>query len=122
MKPFVFEKTLKTGDKATLLCELSDGTLPVSFSWFRDGQRFFGDETAKIDTQEDFSTIRFKSISGKDVGNYTCSASNSHGIDSFTARLVVKSEFPCEFRVLKSNSSFPLISSSSILDHKANEC
>jgi len=96
IKPFAFEKSLKTGDKVIILCELNDGSLPVTFNWLKDGHRYFGDETTKIITEEDFSHIRIKNIAGKDIGNYTCSASNSHGMDSFTARLVVKSEFPCE--------------------------
>lgn len=95
IKPFAFEKSLKTGDKVVILCELSDGSLPVTFNWLKDGHRYFGDETTKIITEEDFSHIRIKSIAGKDIGNYTCSASNSHGMDSFTARLVVKSEWYC---------------------------
>ena len=93
IKPFAFEKSLKTGDKASIQCELSDGSLPVTFHWLKDGHRYIGDEATKIITEDDFSQIRFKSISGKDIGNYTCSASNSHGMDSFTALLIVKSEW-----------------------------
>lgn len=98
MNPFEFQKSLKIGEKTTIVCELKDGSLPVTFVWMKDGHRFFGDEISKIDTEEDYSTIRFKSISSKDIGNYTCSASNSYGMDGFTAELLVKSELPMVYK------------------------
>ena len=48
--------------------------------------------TARVITEDDVSTIVFKSVGPAQTGNYTCVAENSFGSDSFTARLSIRCE------------------------------
>ncbi|KAH8022254.1 hypothetical protein HPB51_023132 [Rhipicephalus microplus] len=87
--PFSFPTDLSEGSSAQVFCAISKGTLPVYFTWFKDGQTVSGDNV-KVTTSETFSALRISQVSATDVGNYTCFAKNLQGSDSYSVKLEVR--------------------------------
>ncbi|KAK8780167.1 hypothetical protein V5799_018495 [Amblyomma americanum] len=90
IQPFSFPKQHRLGKDITVSCFATEGQPPLSFAWSKDG--------AKIDNGKKFtiehvagkiSTLAIHKVTGADVGNYTCTVSNSVGSDRFTAALLV---------------------------------
>ena len=88
--PFEFPKQVNAGDSVTVVC-VAKGSSPVRYEWSKDGLAF-SRETASIVASDELSTIHIKSLQATHAGNYTCTASNAFGSDSFSARIRVQSE------------------------------
>lgn len=87
--PFDFIPSLKSGDRTGVYCQAS-GSLPIVFEWYKNGVLLKDNDLLKIvKNEEDASSLKFKSISPLDSGNYTCSASNNYGVDRYTATLII---------------------------------
>ncbi|XP_076334946.1 cell adhesion molecule Dscam1-like isoform X7 [Tachypleus tridentatus] len=90
IQPFYFPTRPKLGTQVTAFCGLSEGTLPVTFSWKKDGQPINElEDKVHILTQKDNSQLKLKNLNAVDVGNYTCVISNAVGSDSHTSYLVM---------------------------------
>ena len=89
--PFEFPSRLSVGDKAVVSC-IATGSLPIRFEWLKGGHAFSKD-IASLVTSEDLSTIHIKTLQATHADNYTCTASNDFGSDSFTTRLRVKCKY-----------------------------
>ena len=116
--PFEFPSQANVGDKVRVMCSVS-GASPVRINWLKDGAPL-PDSLARVLTEDDFSTIAFKSLSPAQAGNYTCLAENSFGSDRFTARLSII----CESRPRAENSvmlTMPKFSSS-VVDSQTSGC
>lgn len=92
--PFEFPVHSNAGDKISASCLVS-GSSPVKINWLKDDIPL-SPSTAKVITEDDISTIVFKSVGAAQTGNYTCVAENSFGSDRFSARLSVKCESESE--------------------------
>jgi len=91
IKPFAFGVSPRPGGRETIHCTVSEGSLPLSFTWLKDAIRLKDTENIKIvNVEEDASSLKIKSVSPFDSGNYTCSVSNAFGVDDFTASLFVR--------------------------------
>ncbi|XP_022257357.1 titin-like [Limulus polyphemus] len=91
---FGFPQKVDLGGRVQMVCNLNKGSVPVSFSWTKDGQTIQDGERIEIGSWNDVSSyVMIHSVSPEDIGNYTCSATNRIGTDSFTANLVA-SEAP----------------------------
>ncbi|GBL76503.1 Titin [Araneus ventricosus] len=90
IQPFQFPSQIKRGDIANLMCSLARGSLPVRFTWIKDGKPIENRQTVNIVSNEGFSNLVIKSVDETSVGNYTCIVSSSFGSDNFTAQLKVK--------------------------------
>ncbi|KAL3256324.1 hypothetical protein MRX96_046609 [Rhipicephalus microplus] len=84
--PFSFPTDLSEGSSAQVFCAISKGTLPVYFTWFKNGQTVSGDNV-KVTTSDRFSVLQILQVSATDVGNYTCFAKNLQGSDSYSVKL-----------------------------------
>lgn len=73
-----------------LTCGIEGGAAPFRFEWYKDGKRVHQTTTLTIITSDIVSNIRFKTLAMTDSGNYSCSASNSYGSDSFTTEVIVE--------------------------------
>ena len=89
IRPFEFEKGLKKGDMVSATCDITKGTPPLKFEWFKNHKPITEDDVIKIRTSEDVSTIKFKSLRASDSGEYKCIVRNNGGSESFSAVLTV---------------------------------
>ncbi|KAH6928160.1 hypothetical protein HPB50_012349 [Hyalomma asiaticum] len=94
IKPFSFAKVASKGEKLSILCFVSGGTPPFSFSWLKDGKEVQSTETMKVKTESDFSLTIIDSIDERSAGNYTCIVKNIFGFDTHSAYLDVEGKFP----------------------------
>ena len=93
MKPFEFDSGLKTGVRTGVTCLVTEGLTPLTFHWFKDGVALKETDVTKIYTNEDMSSLSFKSLRANDSGEYKCSVSNNEGVDSFGAVLTVRGKY-----------------------------
>ncbi|XP_042147261.1 Down syndrome cell adhesion molecule-like protein 1 homolog [Ixodes scapularis] len=87
--PFSFPTDLSEGASVQVFCAISKGTLPVYFTWLKDGKTL-RETRAKITTADKFSVVQIDAVAPVDVGNYTCFAKNLQGTDSHSAMLEVR--------------------------------
>ncbi|KAL3203344.1 hypothetical protein MRX96_041926 [Rhipicephalus microplus] len=90
IQPFAFPKDPRANSKIVMSCNAHVGTEPISFAWFKNGQRVVSD--TKVQTKafsETVSILTLLDVTSEDVGNYTCQATNRYGTDSLTAELVL---------------------------------
>ncbi|XP_075526205.1 cell adhesion molecule Dscam2-like [Dermacentor variabilis] len=95
IQPFSFPKNHPVGKDVTATCFATEGVLPLSFAWLKDGKKLAsGSKFAVRNPLDKMSTLIIHKVSGADIGNYTCQVSNEAGDDVFTAGLVVTVEPP----------------------------
>ncbi|KAH7975126.1 hypothetical protein HPB49_024198 [Dermacentor silvarum] len=95
IQPFAFPKDPRASSKIVISCNAHVGTEPISFAWFKNGERVR--TGTKVQTKvlgETVSILTLLEVSAEDVGNYTCQAGNRFGTDSITAELVLTAEPP----------------------------
>ena len=85
-------ETLKEGSYFTTLCAAYSGSVPLFFSWFKDGQAIpkQSNEITVNSASEMQSILSVKKVKAKDSGNYTCSVRNAFGEDSHSIKLIVR--------------------------------
>lgn len=71
-----------------LICK-AEGSQPISYKWTKDGNPL---SLKKYEAHE--YTLTIESLAISDDGNYTCTASNSFGSNSYTYTVVVFGKFP----------------------------
>ncbi|KAL3180809.1 hypothetical protein MRX96_037231 [Rhipicephalus microplus] len=90
IKPFSFAKVASKGDKISIICLVTEGTPPFSFSWSKDGKEIQTTENVKVKTESDYSLTIISSIDERSAGNYTCIVKNIFGFDTHSAYLDVE--------------------------------
>ena len=92
----MLSSVLTLGARSRVLCGLTRGDPPVSFSWLKDGHSIEEAESSRqvtITLVDDFSSLLTIPRLGRGhAGNYTCLASNEAGTDHFTAILHVQGD------------------------------
>ncbi|KAK8785223.1 hypothetical protein V5799_008406 [Amblyomma americanum] len=89
---FVFPPQVALGDEIIVPCVVRKGTTgPYRIQWRKDGGTLEDSGRVSVSSAHSKSsaTLRIASLRPEDVGNYTCTAANSFGSDSFTAALIV---------------------------------
>lgn len=92
--PFAFQDDQNfKGMRAHISCAVSQGDLPLTFQWFKDGQslssmKFAGANVVSYDGHS--SSLSIDSVTSGHSGNYTCITTNEAGTASYTARLMVQ--------------------------------
>lgn len=79
------------GDYVQLTCVATKGDLPITFSWFLDGNAVsasLGATTVNVGRQT--SLLIIQSVSFQNAGMYTCAATNAAGTSNSSAELIVK--------------------------------
>jgi len=116
IEPFSFQEGLSEKMMTRLVCGVSQGDLPIEFSWFKDGKQLSKDDpwtnNIEISTLDPFSTLlRFSSLSSSHAGLYTCQASNPASRVHLSAKLVVqgKIEIPHHQQETNRPSAAPLL-------------
>lgn len=90
--PFDFGSDLfiNTGDMTSLQCTVSKGDFPIEISWTlgtSDVGKIEGIAVSQVNKR--INTLSIESVEARHAGNYTCTARNPAGTDSFTATLNV---------------------------------
>ncbi|KAL1430257.1 hypothetical protein MTO96_015201 [Rhipicephalus appendiculatus] len=93
VNPFSFADDLIEGKRAGAACIVSDGDLPITIQWLKDGipvehQRELGASVA--DANDYTSFLSFTGVRQLHSGNYTCVASNPAASANYTAPMVVQ--------------------------------
>ncbi|KAL3218029.1 hypothetical protein MRX96_050896 [Rhipicephalus microplus] len=92
IRRFSFPPEIALGEEVIVACSVKKGSTSDSYSigWQKDGRTVA--ETGRVSTSsrtKGSATLLIASLEPDDVGNYTCTARNAFGSDSFTAQLVV---------------------------------
>ncbi|KAH6928161.1 hypothetical protein HPB50_012350 [Hyalomma asiaticum] len=90
IRPFSFPKVASKGERISIICLVSEGTPPFSFSWSREGKEVQATENVKLKAETEYSLMIINSIDEKSAGNYTCIVKNIYGFDSYSAYLDVE--------------------------------
>lgn len=91
--PPVFRKKItpleiNVGSNAKFQCELEDAP-NVTFKWYKSGIEIKQSEKYRILSDTTSSYLELPNPVKADSGEYTCKASNQHGVDSCTSSLTV---------------------------------
>lgn len=90
IEPFAFLKSLREGQRSSVMCTVGSGDLPIKIEWQKDGMPISSDSGIRINEAADYSsTLLFKSLRLDHRGNYTCVATNDAGTASHTASMVI---------------------------------
>ncbi|EEC17788.1 cell adhesion molecule, putative [Ixodes scapularis] len=91
IQPFSFSKNIALGQKASVACVVIGGSEPFRFEWTHNGKKIVNKASKYVrENIENMATVIIQKVSAEDVGNYTCTVSNSFGKDSHSAPLVVE--------------------------------
>lgn len=94
---FTVPESLRLGQRASMLCSVTDGDLPIDLRWFRDDEevadgggagRAGGLSVSRIGTFE--SVLRIDHLRPEHNANFTCRATNEAGEASHSQMLTVK--------------------------------
>ena len=88
----VNHKTQSEGSSFQIFCSTQEGTHPLFFEWFKNGDPFKSSPNVdyKIENSKISSTLTIEKITRKDSGNFTCLVKNIAGSDSQNVLLTVK--------------------------------
>lgn len=90
IEPFTFPRLLYEGMRARISCVVTEGDLPINFSWLKDSDKIPSDLDITIRQDDHFSSsITFPSITPSHSGNYSCIAENSAATVNHTAAFIV---------------------------------
>lgn len=84
---------INVGSSAKFQCEVSDAP-DVNFRWYKSGVEIKQSEKYRIVSSSSSSALELVNPVKADSGEYTCKASNQHGVDSCAASLIVTGKIP----------------------------
>ncbi|KAK4303015.1 hypothetical protein Pmani_024934, partial [Petrolisthes manimaculis] len=88
--PFSQDHHLSEGNRLTLTCVVTEGDLPLSIKWFKDGEPLDGREHVSQHTWGEYNShLGITNVLPHHAGNYTCRATNSASSDQQMAALYV---------------------------------
>lgn len=92
--PFTFgDDPMNFGETVSVSCIISGGDLPIDLFWYFNGRALNDyDNLNNILLEKKgkkLYLLMIESLSAKHIGNYTCSAKNTAGIDEYSAILNV---------------------------------
>lgn len=89
--PFRVPEPLEEGQRLAIMCAVARGSLPISFSWRKEGVSLTSSGTIKIVHSDDYQeTLQILKLSTEHVGNYTCTAKNAYGSDQMPVAVMFK--------------------------------
>ncbi|KAM7294611.1 hypothetical protein ISCGN_024117 [Ixodes scapularis] len=103
IQPFNFPKTEQMPKKVIVHCAVLEGREPFKFTWLKDGVTLVSGRKLQVKIlSEALSSLTILDVGAEDIGNYTCTVSNSAGSDRFTSELLVtEGQQPLTFQWFK---------------------
>ncbi|CAN8002018.1 unnamed protein product [Ixodes hexagonus] len=90
IQPFNFPKHEQMPKKVIVHCVVLDGSEPFKFTWLKDGVTLASNRKLQVKVlSETLSSLTILDVGAEDIGNYTCTVSNTAGSDKFTSELLV---------------------------------
>ncbi|KAH8024618.1 hypothetical protein HPB51_000017 [Rhipicephalus microplus] len=126
IEPFSYPASLREGQRASVMCAVISGDLPINISWTKDGEPISesNPDTAGIlvNTVSGFtSTLLFKALRLEYRGNYTCVAQNDAGSASHSAVMVIHGEAARDFKPVMSSAHVQVFENGSLAINDAKE-
>lgn len=84
---------INVGSSAKFQCEVSDAP-NVNFRWYKSGMEIKQSEKFRIISSSTSSALELLNPVKADSGEYSCKASNQHGVDSCATSLIVTGKTP----------------------------
>ncbi|XP_022655323.1 Down syndrome cell adhesion molecule-like protein Dscam2 isoform X7 [Varroa destructor] len=89
--PFKVLEDLSEGKRVSLICSVTSGSPPISFSWSKGGRPVGPLTGIKIIHFDEFQDqLQIEKLRSEHVGNYTCNAKNSFGTDQMSVAVALK--------------------------------
>ena len=91
-KPDKTAQTVTEGGSVEFECKLlyGKGNSNTEWSWSKDEVQIIPDSRLEINSTNDLSTLKIKSVLDADKGNYKCTAKSNFGVHNEVIRLRVK--------------------------------
>ncbi|XP_077545989.1 cell adhesion molecule Dscam1-like isoform X11 [Haemaphysalis longicornis] len=91
VREFSFPAEVVLGEEVIVVCLVKKGSGGAYvIAWKKNGEELENSDRVSVSAQSQSSaTLRIGSLRAEDMGNYTCTAQNSFGSDSFTAPLAM---------------------------------
>lgn len=85
------ERNLNLGERASLICAVLRGDIPLTIKWLKDGRHIDSTSSALSITQVDEfnSMLVIGSVSARHSGNYSCTVKNQASEETQVTRLLV---------------------------------
>ncbi|KAH9364295.1 hypothetical protein HPB48_008467 [Haemaphysalis longicornis] len=93
IQPFVFSRNIALGQRASVACVAVGGLAPFRFEWSHNDRPIINTATRHVvEVTASISALTLERVAAEDLGNYTCTVTNAHGRDSYSAALVVEGD------------------------------
>ncbi|KAM7294612.1 hypothetical protein ISCGN_024118 [Ixodes scapularis] len=90
IQPFNFPKNEHMPRKVVVHCVVLEGREPFKFTWLKDGVTLVSGRKLQVKIlSEALSSLTVLDVGAEDIGNYTCTVSNTAGSDRFTSELLI---------------------------------
>lgn len=91
ISPFKISEDLSEGRRLSLVCSVTLGTPPMSFTWLKDGKSLGDLPNVKLVHLDDFQDqLQIEKLGAEHAGNYTCNAKNAYGSDRMAVQVSLK--------------------------------
>ncbi|KAH7969647.1 hypothetical protein HPB52_020808 [Rhipicephalus sanguineus] len=91
VSPFSFPDDLTEGKRAGAACIISEGDLPITIQWLKDGLPLDPELEASVAKANDYTSfLSFTGVRQLHSGNYTCVASNPATSSNYSAEMIVR--------------------------------
>lgn len=118
ISPFKVADDLSEGQRLSLVCLVTVGTPPISFSWMKDGRPLSSVQGVKVSLyDEDQGQLKIDRLTREHTGNYTCSAKNAFGTDQMSVTVALR--FKPRWRNLDDQSAATVAGTEFRLDCRA---
>lgn len=82
---------LSEGKRLTLMCSVSAGTPPITFSWHKDGSPIGNVPNIRVVHVDEYQdNLQIEKLTTDHIGNYTCNAKNLYGSDHLIMRVIMR--------------------------------
>ena len=89
--PFRLPDDLEEGQRFAVMCAVRKGSLPMTFSWRRNGVPVPQNDEIKVVHNDDYQeTLQIMKLSATHIGNYTCAVKNAFGSDQISVGVLLK--------------------------------